>query len=111
MTADKILYAVYEDIDCTGAGVKFSMTPVANELSSDYQLSGTTEQSINEYVTVDGGELFVNNNNASNNRVRVSKETSAIQLVSGDEGYIHVVLDCPLKENDVIVIIQVKQIR
>lgn len=102
ITTDKILYAVYEDIDCTGAGVKFSMTPVANELSSDYQLSGTTEQSINEYVTVSGGELFVNNNNASNNRVRVSKETSAIQLVSGDEGYIHVVLDCPLKENDVI---------
>jgi hypothetical protein len=104
ISADDELYAVYAAIDCSGTGVKFSMTPKTNELASDYQLSGTEEVNILEigdYATVSGGELYLNNNNSSN-RLRILKETSAISFVGGDNGYIHVLLECPLKEHDII---------
>ena len=101
ITAAKNLFAQYTVKDCSPKGVKFSMVPQPNELTSDYQLTGTTEQLIGEYAAVTGGVVYLNNNNSSN-RVRITKTTSTIQLVSGDDGYIHVELDCPLKENDSI---------
>ena len=101
ITAAKNLFAQYTVKDCSPMGVKFSMVPQPNELTSDYQLTGTTEQLIGEYAAVTGGVVYLNNNNSSN-RVRITKTTSTIQLVSGDDGYIHVELDCPLKENDSI---------
>ncbi|MBR6841568.1 MAG: InlB B-repeat-containing protein [Prevotella sp.] len=101
ITAAKNLFAQYTVKDCSPMGVKFSMVPQPNELTSDYQLTGTTEQLIGEYAVVTGGVVYLNNNNSSN-RVKITMTTSTIQLVSGDEGYIHVELDCPLKENDSI---------
>ena len=98
------LYAVYTPVVCPVSGTLFSYTPKPNELSSDYQLSGTEEvtiESLGDYATVSGGELFMNNNNSSN-RLRILKTTSAISFVGGDNGYIHVLLDCQLKENDII---------
>ena len=101
ITEDKTLYAVYAENDCSGNGLMFSQVAKANTLSEDYSLSGTTEESIGEYATVTGGEVYLNNN-SSNTRVKITKTTSAIQLTGGDEGYIHVLLDCPLKEKDTI---------
>ena len=98
------LYAVYAPVACPTSGQIFSMVPKPNELSSDYQLSGTEEvtiESLGDYATVSGGELYLNNNNSSN-RLRILKTTSAISFVGGDNGYIHVLLDCQLKENDII---------
>lgn len=101
ITADKTLYAEYSARDCSGNGVMFSQVAKANTLESDYSLSGTTEVSIGEYATVTGGEVYLNNN-SSNTRVKITKTTSVIQLTSGDDGYIHVLLDCPLKTGDTI---------
>lgn len=101
ITEDKTLYAVYAENDCSGNGLMFSQVAKANTLSEDYSLSGTTEESIGEYATVTGGEVYLNNN-SSNTRVKITKTTSAIQLTGGDEGYIHVLLDCSLKEKDTI---------
>lgn len=101
ITADKTLYAEYSARDCSGNGVMFSQVAKANTLESDYSLSGTTEVSIGEYATVTGGEVYLNNNNGST-RVKITKTTSVIQLTGGDDGYIHVLLDCPLKTGDTI---------
>ena len=95
------LYAIYASIDCSGTGVKFSMVPKPNDLTSDYQPTGTEEVNISEYATITNGEVYVCSN-STDKRVKIVKETSVIQLIGGENGYIHVQLACPLKENDVI---------
>ena len=102
ITVAKNLYAIYEDIDCSGTGVKFSMTPKANELTENYEPKGDEERDYAEYATLVGGKVFINNVDASNKRISVLKETSHIKLEGGDDGYIHVELDCPLNEKDTI---------
>ncbi len=101
ITTDKTLYAVYEDIVCPTSGTIFSMVPVANDLSSDYQPTGTEEVSISEYANIANGEVYICSN-GTDKRVKIVKETSVIQLIGGENGYIHVLLECPLKENDII---------
>ena len=98
----KNLYAIYEDIDCSGTGVKFSMTPKANELTENYEPKGDEERDYAEYATLVGGKVFINNVAASEKRISVLKETSHIKFEGGDDGYIHVELDCPLNEKDTI---------
>ena len=105
ITEAKNLYAIYEDIDCSGTGVKFSMTPKANELTENYEPKGNEERDYAEYATLVGGKVFINNVDASNKRISVLKETSHIKFEGGDDGYIHVELDCPLNENDTIKIV------
>ena len=102
ITEAKNLYAIYEDIDCSGTGVKFSMTPKANELTENYEPKGDEERDYAEYATLVGGKVFINNVDASNKRISVLKETSHIKFEGGDDGYIHVELDCPLNEKDTI---------
>ncbi|MBR2168276.1 MAG: InlB B-repeat-containing protein [Paludibacteraceae bacterium] len=95
------LYAKYEAVVCPTSGTIFSMVPVANDLSSDYQPTGTEEVSISEYANIANGEVYICSN-GTDKRVKIVKETSVIQLIGGENGYIHVLLECPLKENDII---------
>ena len=102
--ADKNLYAVWNAIVCPESGEIFSLVADGTKAPSSNTYYPSTKPGMADlatYATVSGGKAQSVHTTSSNNPVQIQTSTSAMKLVS-DDGYIRILLECPLQEGDTI---------
>ena len=96
-TADATVTAYFEESSCPSSGTLYSLTVK----STSYSVPATTETNmVSDYATVTGGGAYIGNKNGSAGKAQVTTTGSGTVYFNGADGYLKLVLDCPIKTGD-----------
>ena len=113
ITAEKTFYAIWTPIDCPTSGTIFSLVSDGSKAPTSNTYYPSTKPGIADlstYATVSGGIAQSVHTTTSNNPVQIQASTSGMKIVS-DDGYIRVLLECPLQEGDTIKFVKDNKIK
>lgn len=102
-TANATVTAEFEEKSCPSSGVVYTMTMKSKSLSGVTQ---NTEVGLVEgdYATETGGVAYLGNKNATASKAQIKTEAGGIVYFDGNDAYLKLALECPLKPGDLITI-------
>ena len=99
ITSNITLTAQWEENSCPSDGTLYSLTVK----SATYSVPATTETNmVSDYATVSGGGAYIGNKNGSAGKAQVTTTGSGTVYFNGADGYLKLVLDCPIQTGDVL---------
>ena len=99
--AKSTAYAVtVEEKTCPTSGMLYTMTMKSKSLSGVTQ---NTEVALaGDYATEEGGVSYIGNKNSDTGKAQIKTDGGGIVYFNGNDAYVKIVLDCPLKADDKI---------
>jgi len=113
ITAEKTFYAIWTPKVCPTSGTIFSLVSDGTKAPISNTYYPSTKPGIADlttYATVSGGIAQSVHATSSNNQVQIQTTTAGMKL-SSDDGYIRVLLECPLQEGDTIKLVKDTKIK
>ena len=108
INAEKTFYAIWIDKVCPTSGEVFSLVSDGTKAPGSNTYYPSTKPGIADlitYATVSGGVAQSVHATSSNNQVQIQASTAGMKL-SSDDGYVRVLLECPLQAGDTIKIVK-----
>ena len=99
-TADATVTAYFAAKVCPTSGVLYTMTMKSKSLSGVTQ---NTEIALaGDYATEEGGVSYIGNKNSDAGKAQIKTDGGGTVYFNGNDAYVKIVLDCPLKADDKI---------
>ena len=99
-TADATVTAYFAAKVCPTSGEVYSMTMKSKSLSGVTQ---NTEIALaGDYATEEGGVSYIGNKNSDAGKAQIKTDGGGTVYFNGNDAYVKIVLDCPLKADDKI---------